>query len=123
MRKAICVVVRNPPYGGVQAFEAWRHVRGGAESGFTMDVLLVDDGVYLAVAPATDGPGEEWMNLSIAFGGLARGDAEDGQVRVAASREDLAARGLQPEDVLPGVEVVGREEVAARVAAMPVMVY
>ena len=50
-------------------------------------------------------------------------DGEPSGVRIAASAEALASRGIASGDLFEGVEIVGRGELAARIAAAPVLAY
>lgn len=120
MAKRLCVLIRRAPHGSIHAFEAWRHARGGMESGFSVDVLLDDDGVYLAACRPADAG--EWTELARAFGNMLR-QGEPSSVHIAAGAEALALRGIRSGDLLDGVEIVGRGELAARIAAAPILAY
>jgi sulfur relay (sulfurtransferase) DsrF/TusC family protein len=107
--KTVCVLVRKPPYGSLDAAEAVRHLGGALTNGLCPVGLLMDDGVYLARAgqQATGG----WMDLSRALGNLLAQSATDadGSERRAAvyvHGPSMRSRGLGEADLVPGCRVV-----------------
>ena len=48
MSDSICMIIREAPYGTIQAAEAARHINGAIAGGLKTTVVLIEDGVYLA---------------------------------------------------------------------------
>jgi sulfur relay (sulfurtransferase) DsrF/TusC family protein len=46
--KQLCILVRQAPYTTISAAEAVRHAGGALAEGLAVNVLLVDEGVFLA---------------------------------------------------------------------------
>ena len=66
MTRDILIVVRHGPYSGFQAAEALRHANGSMSLGFRPIVVLIDDGVYLAVPGQNPGQ-SQWLSLGDTF--------------------------------------------------------
>ncbi len=116
MAKTLCVILRKPPYGSLDAAEAVRHLGGALGNGLRPVGLLVDDGVYLAKAGQQAAGG--WTDLSAALADLLAqtGTDSDGGGRRAAvyvHGPSLRARGLGETDLVPGCHVVDEAEAAA----------
>ncbi len=47
-KNSLTILIRRPPYGQIHAAEAIRHLGGALGEGIQTNVLLVDDGVYVA---------------------------------------------------------------------------
>jgi len=47
-KNSLAILIRRPPYGQIHAAEAIRHMGGALGDGIQTNVLLVDDGVYVA---------------------------------------------------------------------------
>lgn len=88
MRNSLTILIRRPPYGQIQAAEAIRHMGGALGDGIQTNVLLVDDGVYLAREGQT--PGETGFTPLI--DPLAKGLAKG--ARVYMHIPSAQARGL-----------------------------
>lgn len=116
MPKRVCVIVRRPPYGGLGAAEAVRHLTGALANGLAPIGLLIDDGVYLARVGHQ--PTGGWLDLAAALSALLErapatphGAAQ--QVTIAVHGPSLRARGLHAEALVPGCRVVDDDEAAA----------
>lgn len=62
----LCILIRQAPYTTIGAAEAMRHAGGALSDGLAVNLLLVDEGVYLARAgqdPGTTG----FLSLSAAL--------------------------------------------------------
>jgi sulfur relay (sulfurtransferase) DsrF/TusC family protein len=119
MTKDILVVIRRGPYGGFQAAEGLRHANGAMSLGFRPIVVLVDDGVYLAKTDQNPGQ-SQWLSL----GGtleeiIARGlyENKDAPAEFYVEKESLAARGLDPENLVDDLEPVDHRKVSELLAA------
>lgn len=119
MANDILVVIRRGPYGGFQAAEGLRHANGAISLGFRPIVVLVDDGVYLA--KTEQDPGQSpWFSL----GGtleeiIARGlyEKKDAPAEFYVEKESLAARGLDPEELVEDLEPVDHRRISELLAA------
>lgn len=45
---SISIILRRPPYGSVEASEAIRHALGGKTEDMDVNLILLDNGVYVA---------------------------------------------------------------------------
>lgn len=119
MGKTLCVVLRKPPYGRLDAAEAIRHLSGALTNGLDPVGLLLDDGVYLARAASP--PVTAWTDLSRALGEVLAQTATtpDGgtrRVTIAVHGPSLRERGIRADDLTAGCTVVDDVEAAAVVA-------
>ncbi|MBI4787832.1 MAG: DsrE family protein [Chloroflexi bacterium] len=118
-KNSLAILIRRPPYGQIHAAEAIRHMGGALGDGMQTNVLLVDDGVYVA-RDGQDARGTAWTNL---VEPLAKGIGKGACVYV--HRPSAQARGLlDAEHFVIGVELVD-DAGLARVLAQSetVMVY
>ncbi|HHP7234557.1 MAG TPA: DsrE family protein [Desulfobacterales bacterium] len=119
MTKDILVVIRRGPYGDFQAAEGLRHANGAISLGFRPIVVLVDDGVYLA--KAEQDPGQSpWLSLGGTLEELvARGlyEKKDAPSEFYVEKQSLAARGLDPEELVEELEPVDHRKVSELLAA------
>ncbi len=103
----ICIILRRPPYGTVDASEAVRHVLGGITQDVSVKLILVDGGVN-AVKKGQDTESTEYLNMEsgiidcLAMGG-----------EVFADQLSLIEQDLKKEDIVEGVEVVDESAIAA----------
>jgi len=122
MADQLCILVHRPPYGGIQAAEAVRHLNGAMAHGLEATAILLGDGVYSARAgqdPGTTG----WTALSAALED-AIGGSRSGRPRLWVDEASLDARGLQAGSLIPGATVVDEQAIADALAkARWVMVY
>ncbi len=118
--KRMTIVVRRPPYGTIDAAEAIRHAGGGVSFQVPTTLLLMDDGVFMArreQRPEALG----YLSLSRALEEYLarRGQGKDGAEiagQVVVHGPSLKERGLAPQDLIAGVQVVEEAE-AARILA------
>jgi sulfur relay (sulfurtransferase) DsrF/TusC family protein len=122
MAERLCILIHRPPYGGIHAAEAVRHLNGAAAQGVEASAILMGDGVYVARAgqdPGTTG----WTALSPALEDALR-RAGTGSPRLLVDRESLHARGIPAESLIPGSTVVDEQAIADALSrARWVMVY
>ncbi len=99
----LCILIRRPPYGSIQAAEGVRHLVGAVSQGLRCVALLVGEGVWLA--RAAQDPGESgWLSMAKALqDALAPVGHEP--LLVLADLEALTASGLEVGDLIPGVAV------------------
>ena len=101
----ICIVLRKPPYGTVIASEAVRHALGGVVEEMQTSLVLLDSGVHSARAgQVTDGT--EYQSV-----GEGIGDCIDMGVEVYADKGSLKEQGIEPEDLIEGIKVLGGPEI------------
>lgn len=104
MKPSITVLISQAPYGTVHAAEGVRHVNGALTEGFDAVAMLVDDGVWLANQGHHAGQ-TGFTSLSDAL--TASLQKPDGPVpRVLVHGPSLDKRGIAPEELIPGVELV-----------------
>lgn len=119
MTDAVLIVVRHGPYGGFQAAEALRHANGSMSLGFRPIVVLIDDGVYLAVAGQDPGQ-SQWLSLSDTLEEIiARGlyEKKDDPAEFYVEHESLVQRNLSPDDLVEDLELINHEKVSELMAA------
>ena len=118
MAKDILIVIRKGPYGGFQAAEGLRHANGAISLGFRPVVVLVDDGVYLAKTDQEPGQGP-WLSLGDTLEEIvARGlyEKKGAPAEFYVEKESLAARGLDPQDLVEDLEPVDGRKVSELLA-------
>ncbi|OGB93696.1 MAG: hypothetical protein A3H39_18305 [candidate division NC10 bacterium RIFCSPLOWO2_02_FULL_66_22] len=122
MADQLCILIHRPPYGGIHAAEAVRHLNGAAAQGLEATAILVGDGVY--VARTGQDPGATgWTALSPALE-EAVGGAAAGSPRLLVDEASLQSRGLHVASLIPGATVADEQAVADALAqARWVMVY
>ena len=122
MGDQLCILVHRPPYGGIHAAEAVRHLNGATAHGLEATAILMGDGVYLARAgqdPGTTG----WTSLSCALEDTL-GHRQTRYPRVWLEDESLRARGIPTAFLIPGAVVVDGQTIAQALSeARWVMVY
>ncbi len=119
MKNSLCILIRRPPYGQIHAAEAVRHLGGALAEGIPTNVLLVDDGVYVA-RDGQDVGSTPWTAL---VAPLTKGIANG--ARVYVHTPSAQTRGLlNAEHFIVGIELAD-DEGFARVLAQSdaVMVY
>lgn len=113
MKPSICVMITQAPYGTVHAAEGIRHVNGALSTGFEAVAALVDDGVWVASRGQEVGAtGYTGLGTALAE---ALGNPAGPVPRVVVHRSSLRERGLNPSDLLEGVEIVDDAGLAAAV--------
>ena len=125
---SLCILIRKPPYGTIQAAEGLRHLGGTLSTGLKVTAVLLDDGVYVAKDRQEIGDCG-WTSLSDALrktAGQSRMLREEGKTapRLYVHGPSLAARGLVASDLVPGLVVIDDPDLASLLAeAAGVMVY
>lgn len=109
MHRSVCVMISQSPYGTVHAAEGVRHVNGALAQGFQATALLVDDGVWVARQGQAAGP-SGFTSLSAALTAALHGSGP--APRIFVHRPSMEARGLDPDDLVPGVELADDAGVA-----------
>lgn len=116
MRKSICILISQAPYGTVGAAEGIRHVNAALKEGFSVVAALIDDGVW--VARPGQKPGQSgFTSLSDALSASLR-PACGPALRVVVHRPSLEERGLTPADLIAGVELVDDAGLAEGITSM-----
>lgn len=110
MEKSLCILISQAPYGTVHAAEGVRHVNGALTEGFAVVAAFVDDGVW-TVRKGQEAGATGFTSLSIALAAALSKPA--GPVpRVVVHRSSMEVRGVTPEELVPGVELVDDAELA-----------
>jgi sulfur relay (sulfurtransferase) DsrF/TusC family protein len=122
MADQLCILVHRPPYGGIQAAEAVRHLRGAATQGLEATAILLEDGVYVARA-GHDAGTTGWTALSpVLEEALGRGGP--GSPRLLVDESSLCARGIPAASLIPGAALVNEHTIAQIIShSRWVMVY
>lgn len=120
MAKSVCVIVRRGPYGTIHAAEGLRHINGGVVAGLRVVGLFMDDGVYVL------GDGQKaseagWTSLSQTIKDTLRFSItlEDGtknRAALYAHGPSLEAHGVNPGELIAGVNIASDEDVAGFLA-------
>ncbi|MEW6404315.1 MAG: DsrE family protein [Chloroflexota bacterium] len=101
MKNSLSILIRRPPYGQIHAAEAIRHMGGALSEGIQTNVLLVDDGVYVARNGQNAG-NTAWINL---VDPLAKSIAKGAHIYVHTP--SAQARGLlNDEHFIIGVDMI-----------------
>ncbi len=127
MAESLCILVRKPPYGTIHAAEALRHAGGALKSSLKVNLVMIDDGVYLA-KDWQQSADSGWVNLSDALKRLIAQASllvkNSRQFRVCVQGSALPIRGLSASSLIPGVSLVSDAEMAGLLASADgVMVY
>jgi sulfur relay (sulfurtransferase) DsrF/TusC family protein len=119
MKNSLTILIRRPTYGQIHAAEAIRHMGGALGDGIQTNVLLVDDGVYLAHEGQT--PGETGFTSLV--DPLAKGHAKGARVYLHVPSSQ--ARGLLNDPhQMAGVDCIDDDGLARVLAESDmVMVY
>jgi len=102
MAESMLVLVTKPPYGLEDAFAGLRLALAMAVNGLSVSVVMLEDGVYNAVA--TQNPDAVGMPSNAD----ATTELYDFDVAVYVVREDLAERGLSEAAMFEGLKLVDR---------------
>jgi len=110
MAESTLVLVTKPPYGLEEAFAGLRLALAMAVNGMKTSVVMVDDGVYNAVAS------QRAEAVSMPSNVEATKELYDFDVSVMVVREDLAARGIEESQVFEGLKVISEADLRALLA-------
>jgi sulfur relay (sulfurtransferase) DsrF/TusC family protein len=108
---SISIILRKEPYGTTDAAEAIRHALGGVTEEMEVHLLLVDGGVNAAIR-RQDTASTGFVNI-----GEGIGDCIDMDVGVSVDRKSAMEAGLEQHDLVDGVKLVDRSEIAALIKA------
>ena len=119
VKKHFMFVNRRAPYGSIYALETLEMVLISAAFEQHAAIVFMDDGVF-QIKSGQDTRALGMKNFSPAFRVVERekGDAEEDQDmdmvwRIIVERESMEARGLEAEDMIVDVEVMGADELSA----------
>lgn len=104
---SLCVMLRKPPYGSVDAAEAVRHALCGVTEDLEVKLLLVDGGVN-AARKQQDTTGSGYASVEEGIR-----DCIDMGAEVFADALSLKLNALSPEDIMEGVQTVNSHAIAA----------
>jgi len=107
MSNKVAVLMRKAPYGSVYTAEGFRSIMGIGVFEMDVCVVFVDDGVY-ALVKGQNPAGLDMKPLGEAFPML----PDFGVTRFYVHDRSLSERGLTPDDLVMGVELVGDAGVA-----------
>ncbi len=103
---SVCIILRKPPYGTVEAPEAIRHALGGVAEEMQVSLVLVDGGVWAAKKDQqTEGTEYDSVEEGIK-------DCIDMGVEVYADKGSVNSQQLAQEDLIEGVRIVGSYEIS-----------
>lgn len=110
MAGSTLVLVTKPPYGLEEAFAGLRLALAMAVNGMKTSVVMMDDGVYNAVAS------QKAEAVSMPSNVEAAKELYDFDVSVMVVREDLAARGVDESGLFEGLKVISEAELRTLLA-------
>jgi predicted peroxiredoxin len=102
----ICIVLKRPPYGTVDAAEAIRHALGGITDDMEVQMILLAGGVH-AARKGHDTSSTEYMSIEDGIH-----DCIDMGVAVSVEKSSLIAAGIDDGDLIEGVSVASGAEIA-----------
>lgn len=105
--QSISIILRKPPYGTVDAPEAIRHALGAVTEELPVQLILVDGGVQAARKGQDIGT----SGYLSAEEGIR--DCLDMGAAVIVDRQSLEDAGIAEPDLIDGVTIAGRAEIAA----------
>jgi len=100
MAESILVLITRPPYGLEEAFAGLRLALAIAVNGMKTTVLMMEDGVFNAVAAQKPEAVKMPSNVE------ATKDLYDFEVPVYVVKEDLQARGIPESSLFEGLKVI-----------------
>jgi sulfur transfer complex TusBCD TusB component (DsrH family) len=113
MSKKILTVLSHTEYGNLEDSDIGLFASAFAPAaGAAMTILLAEDAVNYAVR-GQDGTGIEIAGGTVQPGFLIETDLQaiqQASIPVYAFREDVERRGLSPRELIPGVELVSRND-------------
>ena len=105
--QSISIILRKPPYGTVDASEAIRHTLGAMTEELSVQLILVDGGIYAARKSQDTGT----TGYLSAEEGVR--DCLDMGAAVYVDRKSMETAGIEVSDLIDGVTVCGQTEIAA----------
>ena len=106
--KKVAIVMRKAPYGSVYSAEGYRSIMGLGVFEMDVAVVFVDDGVYVLLK-GQDPAKLDMKPLGDGFPMLSDFDVDKFYVHA----ESLSERGLVPDDLVMGVEVLDSAGISA----------
>jgi len=103
---SICIVLRRPPYGTVDASEAIRHSLGGITEDMSVKLILVDGGVNTA-KKGQNTDSTEYLNMESGIVDCIEMGAE-----VYADNMSMVEACLEARDLIEGVRISNSSEIA-----------
>ena len=104
---SLCVVLRRPPYGSVEAAEAVRHALGGITEDLPVKMLLIDGGVNAARK------GQDMSDTGYASVEEGIRDCIDMGAEVYADALSLKLHSLSAGDVIESVQIIDSRAISA----------
>jgi sulfur relay (sulfurtransferase) DsrF/TusC family protein len=102
----ICIILRRPPYGSVDASEAIRHCLGGITEDMSVKLVLVDGGVNTA-KKGQNTEATEYLNME---SGII--DCIDMGAEVYSDKASMEEERLKNGDLAEGVRIANSSEIA-----------
>lgn len=107
MAESICIILKRPPYGTVDAAEAVRHALGGVvEEMKKVSLLLLDSGALAAVS-GQDAGDTGFLSIESSVQ-----DCVDMGAEVYVDKASLREVHLEEADLVEGVQVINSSEVS-----------
>jgi sulfur relay (sulfurtransferase) DsrF/TusC family protein len=103
---SVCIILRKPPYGTVDAAEAVRHALGGVIEELAVRLILLDAGVH-AARKAQNTSDSEYDSIAEGIS-----DCLDMDVNVYADSTSLEHEGLDESVLVKGVQIIDRSELS-----------
>jgi len=110
MAQSILFLITRAPYGVEEAFAGLRMALAFAVNGAKTSVVLMEDGIYNAVA------GQKPEVLKMPSNADATKELFDFDVQVLVVREDLKERAVAEDGLLEGLKVIPRDDLRKLVA-------
>ncbi|MFQ5761503.1 MAG: DsrE family protein [Candidatus Bathyarchaeia archaeon] len=119
MNTQLCIVIRHGPYGMIHAAEALRVAGGTTINGLQTNILLIEDGVFVA---KEDQNAEKagWRSLHAVLKQFLALFGHRG-LRVYVHEDSARTRGLETGDFVGGVEILPAAETAKVVSESDVV--
>ncbi|MDI6729079.1 MAG: DsrE family protein [Thermodesulfovibrionales bacterium] len=103
---SVCIILRRPPYGSVDASEAVRHALGGLTNEMDVKLILLDGGV----AAARKGHNVSGTEYSSIEEGIK--DCIDMGALVYADKASMKDHHIESGDIIEGVIIANGSEIA-----------
>jgi len=104
--QTISIILRKPPYGTIDAFEAIRHTLGAVTEELPVHLILVDGGVHAARK------GQDMGTTGYLSAEEGIRDCIDMGAKVLVDARSLEAEGIIAADLVDGVTVANSAEIA-----------
>lgn len=104
---AIVVEISHPPYGHENPFAGLYVASAALSKGMSVVVILRGDGIYTA----RKGQEEPLKHINLPSVGDQISDIVDLDGRVIADCEALAVRGVEPSELIEGIEILDTDEI------------